>query len=92
MLTLVISTPAPAPPDNVRENRRAWQSWAAELKRQGTVVDWYLRAGRGAVVVFEVADNDALHALLTQWLRFIPAQLDIYPLVSPEAHARGLGE
>ncbi len=92
MLFLVISTPAPSSPDAVRDNRRAWQEWAAGLTQQGTIQHWYLRAGRGAAVIFDVASNDDLHALLIQWLRLIPAHLDTYPLVSPEAHARGLGE
>lgn len=62
------------------------------LHGAGEVQAWYLRVGRGAAVVFDVPDNDALHRRLTEWLTYIPAHFDIYPLVTPEAQQRLLRE
>ena len=36
--------------------------------------------GRGAVAVFDVEDNDALHRILNEWADIIPAHFDTYPL------------
>jgi muconolactone delta-isomerase len=86
MLVLVISTPLPSAPERGAARRLQWREWAAELQRKGEVREWYLRTGRGAVIVFDVEDNDALHARLTEWLSYVPAHFDIYPLVTPEKH------
>ena len=40
----------------------------------------YARAGRGAVAVFDVEDNDGLHRILNEWADIVPAHFDTYPL------------
>ena len=83
MLALVISTPHPTPPGDSAGRRLRWRDWVQGLQRDGQVREWYLRVARGAVVVFDVPDNDALHVRLTEWLTYVPAHFDIYPLVTP---------
>jgi len=46
--------------------------------------------GRGAVAVFDVADNNALHQILNEWADIIPAHFDTYPLIDVEAAKRML--
>lgn len=88
MLVLVISTPHPSPPAESAPRRLEWRTWVEGLQRAGEVRQWYLRVGRGAAVVFDVADNDTLHTRLTEWLTYVPAHFDVYPLVTPEAQER----
>jgi muconolactone delta-isomerase len=88
MLFLVISTPHPSSPAESAASRMAWRPWVEALQAQGLVQAWYVRVGRGAAVVFDVPDNETLHTHLTEWLTFIPAHFDVYPLVSPEAQER----
>ena len=84
MLVLVVSTPQPSVPEAGAERRLRWRDWVTGLQLNGEVRQWYLRVGRGAAVVFDVPDNDALHHRLTEWLTYVPAQFEIYPLVTPE--------
>lgn len=86
MLTLVISTPQPSPPGAVAGQRLAWREWIERLEAVGVVRGWHFRVGRGAVVIFDVPDNETLHTRLTEWLGFIPAQFDLYPLVDRDMH------
>lgn len=81
---LVISTPVPGPPGTLADQRLRWRAWVADWERQGQVKQWYLRAGRGAAIVFDVPDNDTLHLRLSEWLSYVPAHFEIYPLVTPE--------
>ena len=37
----------------------------------------------GAAIVFDVPDNDTYHTRLTEWLTYVPAHFDVYPLVTP---------
>jgi len=46
--------------------------------------------GPGAVAVFDVEDNDALHRILNEWADIIPAKFDTYPLIDAEAAKRML--
>lgn len=92
MLVLVISTPHPSAPEEGAARRLRWRDWVRALQMNGEVHQWYLRVGRGAAVVFDVPDNDALHARLTEWLTYVPAHFDIYPLVTPAAQERLLRE
>ena len=41
--------------------------------------------GRGAVAVFDVEDNKALHQILNEWADIVPAHFDTYPLIDVEA-------
>ena len=83
MLFLVISTPHPSRPREVKDIRLQWRAWLKDLKAKKKVVTFYPRVGRGAVVIFDVASNDELHELMTQWLNIIPVSFDIYPLPTP---------
>jgi hypothetical protein len=46
--------------------------------------------GRGAVAIFDVESNEALHHILNEWADIIPAHFDTYPLVDVEAAKRML--
>lgn len=83
MLYLVISTPHPSRPKDVKESRLEWRSWLKDLKSKNKVVCFYPKLGRGAIVLFDVSSNDELHKLMTQWLNIIPVSFDIYPLPTP---------
>ena len=85
MLFLVISTPAPTKPSAVNASRRQFWRWIDPHLASGTAKSVYARPGRGAVVVFDVESNEALHALLTEWAEMIPATFELYPLISPKA-------
>ena len=89
MLSLVISTPLPSKPEDVKNARLQFRSWIKELKSKNKVVCFYPRVGWGSVVIFDVSSNDELHNLMTQWLDIVPVSFDIYPLVTP-SEAEGL--
>ena len=89
MLYLVISTPHPSKPEEVKNARLQFRSWIADLKSRNKVVCFYPRVGRGSVVIFNVSSNDELHELMTQWLNLVPVGFDTYPLATP-SEAEGL--
>lgn len=80
---LIISTPHPSKPEDVKDARLEFRSWIKNLKSESKVICFYTRIGRGSVVIFDVASNDELHELMTQWLNIIPINFDIYPLETP---------
>ena len=85
---LVISTPHPSKPEEVKNARLQFRSWIAHLKSRNKVLCFYPRVGRGSMVIFNVSSNDEVHELMTQWLNIIPVGFDIYPLATPlEAEA-----
>jgi muconolactone delta-isomerase len=90
MLFLVISTPRPERPSEVAERRQSFWPWIADYQARGVCRHVYARAGRGAVAVFDVVDNNALHRILNEWADIIPAHFDTYPLVDLEATQRML--
>ena len=59
-------------------------------QKSGVCRHIYARAGRGAVAVLDVADNDALHRILNEWTDIIPAHFDVYPLIDARAANRAL--
>lgn len=85
MLFLAISTPAPTKPSSVAASRRQFWRWIDPHLKAGTAKSVYARPGRGAVVVFDVENNEALHALLNEWAEMIPATFELYPLIDPKA-------
>ena len=91
MLFLVISEPRPEPPDAILPQRRAFWRWVEPLLAAGEVRSVHARVGRGAVVLFDVADNAALHRRLTEWAGMIPAQFTTYPLIEAAAARDFLG-
>ena len=62
----------------------------AQYEAQGVCRHVYARAGRGAVAILDVADNDALHRILNEWADIIPAHFDTYPLIDAAAAKRML--
>jgi muconolactone delta-isomerase len=89
MLFLVVSTPRPERPSDVAAMRQTFWPWIAKYQADGVCRHIYARVGRGAVAVFDVPDNEALHRILNEWSDFVPAQFDIYPLID-DAAARAL--
>ncbi len=81
MLFLVISTPRPDRPEDIAASRQDFRSWIGRLTKDAKVRSFHPRVGRGAVVIFDVAETEELHSLLTQWSNIVPAQHDIYPLL-----------
>ena len=83
MLYLVISTPHPSKPEELKNARLEFRSWTKDLKSENKLVYFYPRVGRGSVIILDVSSNDELHKLLTQWLNIVPVSFDIYPLATP---------
>ncbi len=87
MLFLVISEPRPEPPSSVTAARQRYWTWIEPLIAAGEVRSVHAKVGRGAVVLFDVASNEALHAHLNAWADIIPARFDVHALIDP-ANAR----
>lgn len=85
MLFMVVSTPVPNRPSEVREQRQKYWPWAQDKLDRGLAKSFYARTGRGAVAIFDVDSNEILHGLLNEWAEIVPAEFDIYPLIDPEA-------
>jgi hypothetical protein len=90
VLFLVISTPrAERPSKAVASRKKFWRWIDPKLKsRQCRLI--HARPGRGAVALFDVKSNEALHALLNDWADIIPARFDLYPLIDSAAARRFL--
>lgn len=85
MLYLVISTPVPQRPSEVREQRQLYWPWAQDKLDRDLAKSFYARTGRGAVALFDVDSNEVLHGLLNERAEIIPAEVDIFPLIDPDA-------
>jgi hypothetical protein len=85
MLFLVISEPRPEPPSSVVGSRQRYWQWIEPLHASGEVSSVYARVGRGAVVLFDVPSNEALHRRLNEWQEIIPVRFEIHPLIDPAA-------
>ena len=92
MLFLVISTPAPTRPSEVREPRRNFWPWIEDKLERGIARSVYPRAGRGVVAVFDVDSHETLHRLLNEWSDIVPAEFALYPLMEPESIVAFLAE
>ncbi|HJU31195.1 MAG TPA: DUF3303 family protein [Hyphomicrobiaceae bacterium] len=90
MLFLVVSTPRPEKPSHLAQDRQSFWPWIGKYQASGTCKHVYARVGRGAVAVFDVASNEALHLILNEWADIIPAHFDTYPLVDLETTKRML--
>ena len=90
MLFLVISTPRPERPSDVAPARQSFWPWIAGYEARGVCRHIYPRVGRGAIAVFDVADNEALHRILNEWADIMPAHFDTYPLADLDATRRML--
>ena len=92
MLFLVISTPAPTRPSEVREARMNFWPWVEDKLARGIARSFYPRTGRGAVAVFDVDTHEMLHRLLNEWADAVPAEFALYPLMEPESIVTYLAE
>jgi hypothetical protein len=90
MLFLVISTPRPDRPSDLAVLRQSFWPWIAKYEAKKVCRHVYARVGRGAIAVFDVESNEALHQILNEWADIIPAHFDTYPLVDLEATKRML--
>ena len=87
MLFLVISEPRPERPSSVSAARQSYWHWIQPLIDSGEVRSVHAKVGRGAVVLFDVPSNEALHAHLNGWADIIPATFEVHALIDP-VHAR----
>ena len=94
MLYLVISTPLPTKPSEVRINRQKLWEWAQPLIDQQIIKDrcMYAKVGRGAIALFDVSSHGELNNYISQWLEIIPAEMQIIPLLSQEVTHRFLSD
>ena len=92
MLFLVISTPAPTRPSDVRDQRKKIWPWVEAKRDSGVARSFFPRTGRGAVVIFDVDSHEILHRFLNEWAELIPAEFEIYPLMEPESTISFLNE
>jgi len=90
MLFLVVSTPRPEKPSQLAQSRQAYWPWIGKYQASGVCKHVYARVGRGAVAIFDVESNEALHLILNEWADIIPAHFDTYPLVDLDATKRML--
>jgi muconolactone delta-isomerase len=90
MLFLVVSTPRPDRPSDLVGRRQSFWPWIAAYQARGLCRHVYARAGRGAIAVLDVEDNDALHRILNEWADVIPAHFETYPLIEAAAAKRML--
>ena len=67
MLFLVVSTPRPERPSELVGSRQSFWPWIAGYQARWVCRHIFARAGRGAVAVLDVGDNDALHRILNEW-------------------------
>ena len=90
MLFLVVSTPRPEKPSELAQARQSFWPWIAKYEASGACRHVYARVGRGAVAIFDVEGNDALHRILNEWADIIPAHFETYLLVDLDATKRML--
>ena len=45
----------------------------------------YAKVGRGEMALFDVLSHYALHGYLSQWLEFVPAEMQVIPLMDSQA-------
>lgn len=81
MQFMVMSTPRPERPSEMRGRQAAYWDWLEPLKQNGTVKAVYVKTGRGLLAVFDVPDHKSLHRYITEWAEQVPAEFMIWPLV-----------
>src|SRR5262249_47560721 len=77
-LFLVISNPRPERPSEMASRRQSFWPWIGQYEKAGVCKHIYARVGRGAVAVFDVESNEALHRILNEWADIIPAEFEVY--------------
>lgn len=88
MLFIVVSTPRPEQPSKMRKHQQQFWRWFEPLHKAGIAKEMYIKAGRGAFVVFDVDSNEMLHGLINAWQECLPASFEVYPLVPKEHQER----
>ena len=83
MLFMVMSTPRPERPSDMRGGQTGFWDWLQPLKDNGIVKAVYVKTGRGAMVVFDVANHETLHRYMTEWANNVPAEFMVWPLIDP---------
>ncbi len=83
MQFMVISNPQPARPQDIRGGQTEFWDWLEAQKKAGKAKSVYVKAGRGAFVVFDVESHEELHRIITEWSNRVPAEFTVYPLVDP---------
>ena len=81
MQFMVMSTPRPERPSEMRGRQTTFWDWLEPLKQSGACKACYVKTGRGAMVVFDVPDNETLHRYITEWSDCVPAEFMVWPLV-----------
>lgn len=81
MLFMVMSTPRPERPSEVRGNQARFWDWLGPLQESGAAKNCYVKTGRGCMVVFDVPDHETLHRYITEWAEAVPAEYMVWPLV-----------
>ena len=81
MLFMVMSTPRPEKPSEMRGKQTLFWDWLEPLKQKGECKAVYVKTGRGAMVVFDVDSHETLHRYMTQWAENVPAEFMVWPLV-----------
>jgi hypothetical protein len=71
------------------EARIAFRNWLRRLK---TVVCFYPRQGRGAVIIFDLDSRRELAKILRDWTNLVNAQFAVYPLQNPVLSQKALKE
>ena len=93
MLYLVNTTPLPGKPSQVQSDRQELWKWATPLIDSGIIRDGciYAKVGRGGIALFDVASNEELHGYMSQWLEFVPAEIQVIPLMDSQVMMDYLG-
>ena len=66
--------------------KNIWK-WADRLMKRGVIRYgcMYARVGRGEMALFDVSSHEELHGYLSEWLEFIPAEMQVIPLMDSQA-------
>ena len=88
MLFMVMSTPRPERPSDVRAGQRMFWEWLQPLQERGICKAHFVKTGRGLFVVFDVDSHETLHGYLTDWANCVPAEFQVWPLIDPAHQER----
>ncbi len=81
MLFMVMSTPRPDSPSEMRGKQTAFWDWLEPLRQNGTVKAVHVKTGRGLFMVLDVDSHETLHRYMTEWADRVPAAMQVWPLI-----------
>lgn len=81
MKYMVMSTPQPGAPSQMRGRQAEFWDWLSTLEATNVVEHCFVKVGRGAILVFDVPDHETLHRLIGEWSDRIAAEFTVIPLV-----------